>query len=379
MSDHPDIENLPDVLEGIPVRESIRQLFRDPANGTPDNISKAGCLALALKSNEAGCVGKGYVVWNAWREVFSSQTNDLSRKNCANFEDVNSSNELVGEISFRSFHFGRRTSFKRATFQEKTSFIDANFGDFSSFHQAKFYKDSLFRSSAKNNDGSFLRIRFSYCRFEGKADFSNRLFLGSSSFKGTNFGVAPIFHGCELHQDTSFEGAEFPKPTGSEQAARAYRTLKLAFSNQQAIREEQRFFKLEMEEETLRETGLKRLLFKAYKTFSDFGFSITRPLTYGGLGVLGLTAAYGILSWLGQCGLSMQACHFAPERLEFSLLQTLPLPGLDKLSEAASKVFWPEGSWWSLGLSVLVIFQKILSLATLFLVGLALRNLFKLK
>ena len=59
MSDHPDIEDLPDLLEGIPVRESIRQLFRDAANGTPDNISKAGCLALALKSNEAGCVGKG--------------------------------------------------------------------------------------------------------------------------------------------------------------------------------------------------------------------------------------------------------------------------------------------------------------------------------
>jgi hypothetical protein len=193
------------------------------------------------------------------------------------------------------------------------------------------------------------------------------------------FGAAPKFHGCEIHQDTSFEGAEFPKPTGSEEAARAYRTLKLAFNKQQAIREEQRFFKLEMEEETLRETGLKRWLFKAYKTFSDYGFSITRPLTYGGLGVLWLTAAYGILSLLGQCGLSMQACHFAPEWLEFSLLHTLPLPGLDKLSEAASKKFWPEGSWWSFVLSILVILHKTLSLAALFLVGLALRNLFKLK
>ena len=47
MSDHPNIEDLPDLLEGIPVREAIRQLFRDPANGMPDNISKAGCLALA--------------------------------------------------------------------------------------------------------------------------------------------------------------------------------------------------------------------------------------------------------------------------------------------------------------------------------------------
>jgi hypothetical protein len=134
-----------------------------------------------------------------------------------------------------------------------------------------------------------------------------------------------------------------------------------------------------MEEETLRETGLKRLLFQAYKTFSDYGFSIIRPLKYGGLGVLGLTVLYGLLSWLGQCGLGVQACHFAPQWLEFSLLQTLPLPGLDKLSEAASKAFWPQGAWWSFGLSALVILHKTLSLAALFLIGLALRNLFKLK
>ena len=253
--------------------------------------------------------------------------------------------------------------------------------------KTRFYDSILLFDELKNyankigsNPAVFEGLFFTGSQFEGGVDFSNRKFSKTSLFNQTEnvndilrngigiplkdvmgniqhvehigihpvfFRVAPKFFGCELHQDTSFEGAEFPKPTGSEQAARIYRTLKLAFNKQQAIREEQRFFKLEMEEETLRETGLKRWLFKAYKTFSDYGFSITRPLTYGGLGVLALTAAYGILSWPGQCGLSMQACHFAPEWLEFSLLQTLPLPGLDKLSKAASNVFWPEGSWWS--------------------------------
>lgn len=273
----------------------------------------------------------------------------------------------------------------------------------------------------------FFNIDFSGARFLGDTDFSNRQFKESSIFGTlqstpkkltplvndagerlrvkrdltTNlpiiendglvfepdpdqrlhvvFAVAPKFFGCDIHQDTSFEGAEFPKPTGSEEAARAYRTLKLAFSKQQAIREEQRFFRLEMEEETLRETGLKRWLFRAYKELSDYGFSITRPLKYVGLGVLALTLVYGKLSWLGQCGLSVQTCHFSPEWLDFSLLQTLPLPGLDKLSEAASKVFWPAGAWWGLVLSALVILHKTISIATLFLVGLALRNLFKLK
>ncbi|MFM7697105.1 MAG: hypothetical protein ACKO5X_00535 [Limnohabitans sp.] len=134
-----------------------------------------------------------------------------------------------------------------------------------------------------------------------------------------------------------------------------------------------------MEEETLRETGLKRWLFRVYKELSDYGFSISRPLKYDGFSVMALTSVYGLLSWLGHCGLTVQACQFAPQWLEFSLLQSLPLPGLDKLSEAASKAFWPAGAWWGLVLSALVILHKTISIATLFLVGLALRNLFKLK
>ena len=40
--DHPDIEKLPLEIDGIPVRETIREIFRNPDNGRPDNISKAG-------------------------------------------------------------------------------------------------------------------------------------------------------------------------------------------------------------------------------------------------------------------------------------------------------------------------------------------------
>lgn len=495
MSDHPDIENLPDVLEGIAVRESIRQLFRDPANGTPDNISQAGCLALALKSNEAGCVGKGYVVWNAWRRAFPVL--HLSIVNHANFQE----SEFTEVMNFRLFEFGYAANFQKTIFRKKANFDHAKFGtstDFgfsywadgasfkwtqceadikfnnsywcnhanflgaqfvsANFHlsyfkngacfigagwadyvifsscffnhlsceaaewnylKTRFYDSILLFDELKNyankigsNPAVFEGLFFTGSQFEGGVDFSNRKFSKTSLFNQTEnfndilrngigiplkdvmgniqhvehigihpvfFRVAPKFFGCELHQDTSFEGAEFPKPTGSEEAARIYRTLKLAFNKQQAIREEQRFFKLEMEEETLRETGLKRWLFKAYKKLSDYGFSITRPLNYGGLSVMALTAVYGLLSWLGQCGLTVRACQFAPQWLEFSLLQTLPLPGLDKLSEAASKVFWPAGAWWGLVLSALVILHKTISLAALFLVGLALRNLFKLK
>ncbi len=552
--DHPDIEKLPDVLEGIPVKESIRQLFRDPENGTPDNISKAGCLALARLSNDLGAQqGKGYVVWNAWREVFpvtvknqavfSGDARDsyLQRfryQNVTDFTNVKTENglfliaQLNRQFTFDKFKFGSfarfdesewegisfdfaqwgegstffgtsfgqspsfqyccwgdKTRFDGASWGLKATFLGANWGHSCSFigaswasfpififcswlHSADFTDSTIgweanfsgaffgknclfenvkfeaaicfnswsleeipieYKKFVLNNkkytveSGNFESIRdisFGGSSFAG-VDFSGRQFSGNINFgyplkhsaqkriklkkdargqiifsdnpgsRGlpdweyedwerrpiTTFSAPPVFHDCTIGQGFHIhEDIEFPQPSFNRRnAADAYRALKLAFSKQQAIREEQRFFKLEMEEETLRETGLKRWLFKAYKRFSDYGFSITRPLKYGGLGVLALTLVYGILSWLGQCGLNMEGCRFAPEWLEFSLLQTLPLPGLDKMSEAASKKFWPDGAWWGLVLSIMVIIHKILSLAALFLIGLALRNLFKLK
>ncbi len=592
MNDHPDIEKLLIDADGISVREIIRQLFRNPANGTPDNISKAGCFALALKSNEAGGAGKGHVVWNAWREIFPAVRNTKQWRNHVDFSNADWTGKRLRLSNFKFGHgakfehsewgdrfnfeaaqwgddcdfeqtnWGSHANFSRAVWGDGADFESAKWGSYANFSHAtwgegalfegaKWGTESIFRAArwgdradfnaanwagnsyfvgatwgnyclfriarwesanftgavwgnenifegaqwGRNNvfrrakwgsginlkgtqfggiadfqtsswgacidfsgsDWNYLKnryqryqskeiyeqakswandrgmgpdyfpaINFSGARFAGHVIFSGRRFSATTNFgffhsvagektkelsadgklqriKRDNnknaifngeepewepdpdqrlhvvFGAAPIFHGCEFNQDTSFEGAVFPEPSGSEEAARAYRTLKLTFSKQQAIREEQRFFKLEMEEETLREKGLKRWLFKSYKTFSDYGFSIERPLKYGGSSVLGLTAIYGLISWLGQCGLQVQACRFAPEWLEFSLLQTLPLPGLDKLREAASKVFWPIGAWWGLCLSVLVILHKTLSIVTLFLVGVALRNLFKLK
>jgi uncharacterized protein YjbI with pentapeptide repeats len=514
MSDHPDLENLPLEIDSLPVRETVREIFRNSENGTPDNISKAGCLALALKSNEVGGEAKGHVIWNAWRMAFPSQKNWSTadgqfKSQALNWSNISDFRNFDGRLkNFAHFLFDHGADFtgawwdfdldfRGAKIGDDAIFAGANFGSWAKFQgsqwgnfgiflggkwgsNARFeaaifgvgcdfsltsWKDANFRgamwgrgarfcasqwqgyadfSAAEWNElidffqteqlwasaqqraskdntapNAICEVSFSGAEFKSQLNFTGRQFVGTTFFAREEYqppncirtvsrypdGKAvldnegsptwvnwegrhahtifltapPFFHGCELHQDTSFEGAQFPEPTGSEEAARAYRTLKLAFSKQQAIREEQRFFRLEMEEETLRETGPKRWLFQAYKTFSDYGFSITRPLKYGGLFVLGFTVVYGLLSWLGQCGLSIQACHFAPQWLEFSLLQTLALPGLDKLSEAASKAFWPEGAWWGLVLSALVIAHKTISLVALFLIGLALRNLFKLK
>jgi uncharacterized protein YjbI with pentapeptide repeats len=489
VQDHPDIEKLPLEVDGIPVRETIREIFRNPENGTPDYISKAGCLVLADTSNKVSRPRLGYVVWNAWRSVFpktDSQSHvdfrgyDFRQKpvnfsgfnfgdyadfqgafwpDGANFRNAQWGDyanfagaswltaadfsftewgdfanfvctKWRGESWFTGARWGGWCDFRSARWKKLVNFTGAQWGDHADFRGAQweagvffsgkswermrtsFPRESSYLQAKEGASGQgkspseIFDIDFSGATFGGGANFSNRHFKSTTDFgslvalenrlevicddagkaefgadgellyilsdvqhRNSTFAVAPIFHGCELHQDTSFEGAKFPSPSGSEEAARAYRTLKLAFSKQQAIREEQRFFRLEMEEETLRETGLKRWLFKMYKWASDYGFSILRPLFIFLLSVI-------FFAWICQASAGLMlcfdlfddACKATP--LQYSFAQALPLPGFDKLS--LFKKFEAVNVGW-------LFLHKTISLAALFLIGLALRNLFKLK
>jgi Pentapeptide repeats (9 copies) len=217
---------------------------------------------------------------------------------------------------FSGAQFGGQAHFDGAAFGDLAYFDGAQFGDLSSFRCVEFGGQITFAgkdwASVQRFYGNnykerrdqaadlgmapncFAHVAFDGANFNGSVDFSGRDFTqparfstmpGDTSFKRprlhpadkslnklpsvcleefkvlegrpTCFAHAPRFHECKLHQDTSFDGAIFPVPRGNDGAARAYRTLKLAFSKQQAIREEQRFFKLEMQEEAARESGWK--------------------------------------------------------------------------------------------------------------------------
>lgn len=333
----------PDPLEKITdteIREQVREVFANDAHGTPDNISQDGCLALAH-------LGKD--VWNAWRAAFPVE----GISNSADFRGHDFRDDW---LHFSGFVFGDFAAFKDAKFGGWGDFKGAQFGEWADFEGAKFGKAANFWGA----------------KFGGLADFNGAQFDGMTNFSHVTFDQAPRFHGCELHQDTTFDGATFPPDTpkgaeGDEAAARAYRTLKLAFSKQQANHEEQRFFRLEMAEETKRASGTRRFLFRLYKWLSGYGFSLKRPLglfVVSWLVFAGVCADYSkALDWLSFDWAALLNC------LSYSLAQALPLPGLDKLSSEAFKDV-PV---------VLLILHKVVSFTALFLGGLALRNLFKLK
>jgi len=468
--------NLPERTEdGLDeIREVIRDFFESApldAHGTslfgsPESISKAGCLALAKK----GCL-----YWNEWRKAFPVSS---SGENAANFSGYDFTEVEIrfagfdfggfvdfshcifpgGILSFfgskfgdycdfRGARFGDGCTFDKSNFEGRVCFIGSQFGLNTSFHKVEFCADVNFLGaqfgpntqflgcvfkgwvnfSASSweqlkelnewgddqfakvrqfsrrlnvSPDSFWQIDFRGTQFLGypakngetSLDFSNRKFLARLDFSPLDgspvkFASVPKFHGCEFHQDTSFEDALFPGPSGNDKAARAYRAIKLAFSKLQAIREEQRFFRLEMDEEkeghrikgrdaikkalpymALREGGTW-ILYWLYKQASDYGFSVTKPFLVLVMLWLLFAQIYGSYTGVERCYDIWRAhCEIQGGWLSYSLQQALPLPGFNKLKPAIDGV---SVAW--------VAFHKTLSIAAVFLIGLALRNLFKLK
>lgn len=344
-------------------------------------------------------------------------------------------------ICFDGAQFGDSTNFNQARFGNGASFVGTQFGNSTNFEFTEFGESVTFISCSWASLTSqyrgcsdeleaikawagerglspetFKSISFAGANFTDRVDFSGRTFEGHTSFGcinaywPTKFGKAPLFHNCKLHQDTTFDGAEFPEPSSdpleNDIAVRAYRTLKLAFSQHQAIREEQRFFRLEMAEEaaklvsTRQQTSRKKqssflgllketikiishyirvCLFFSYKWFSNYGFSFGRPMLLLFFALLVFLGVYTWLADLTPCLLTHADCQIRYDLIQFTLLQTLPLPGLDKWSDCLRSELFSEGGWKSVAFTAALMFHKAISLLAVFLVGLALRNLFKMK
>lgn len=282
----------------------------------------------------------------------------------------NKVDEIKSWANQRGFHPSqiRNASFEGAIFKSNVDFSNRDFLERTRFSKRTSHSMSIWPE--RDEEGN---LKFSesgqvkeLAHFEGKADAP------------LIFGSPPIFHNCKFNQDISFDGVIFPEASGFEGSVRAYRTLKLAFAQQQAVREEQRFFRLEMAEEAKGESWQKRYLYRTYQLLSDFGFSLWRPLLLLVVTWLIFASAYGALANLSLCLPFQDGCKVIDEWLEFSLLQVLPLAGFGKIEEGLrSQLFATSAA--SIGVTIAVLLHKSLSLLALFLSGLALRNLFKMK
>lgn len=290
--------------------------------------------------------------------------------------------------------FDAGVNFANVEFKKTAHFQGAQFAQ-SDFTGANFFEDANFAGWIGLNENklqTFGASSFVRAHFKGRANFSDREFtaslkLGSSNRDATRFDLAPLFHNCKIHQDTTFLDVQFAEPSKADVlAARAYNTLRLCMSQRQATREEQLFMRLELDAERAQAIGPMRVLYDLYRSVSMYGFSAWKPMLMLILSPMLFSALlFGAIASWAHCGVfSLNACQLkwdlALQVVEISLLQALPPLGIDKASEVLRAALVgasnPGIEFFVIGI---VVVQKFFGLVGWFFVALALRNAFKLK
>jgi uncharacterized protein YjbI with pentapeptide repeats len=242
------------------------------------------------------------------------------------------------------------------------------------------FAGSVFDSECSFESCEFARgVDFTGTKFRAPTSFENSTFLSSSSFKDAVFEFAPNFHNAHLHQGTTFSPAHhFPtlfRDIKSPNAAEYYRTLKLAMNKQQALNEEAGFFLLEMRSRAHSEPFLRRVFHTMYDVLSAYGQSVRRPLIW----FLVINIGFGMLySWLA--GLGWGWWQWSPRLLSLTLNGSVPFVGGLRSPEISSTGAPPLFAGFELVVvQIGLVIQTTLSTVLLFLVGLGLRNMFKIR
>lgn len=319
----------------------------------------------------------------------------------------------AAEFSAATFHddcffnesaFHAESFFRDCEFKKHASYRGCTFSDHIEFDRTKFQTLNFSCSLQESEPEKSLKvwnISFRGCEFSGTAKFDNRNFSYRCDFGSieasdsgkilpTRFHKAPMFHGSKFHQDTTFHGAVFIQDYGDE-AARAYRTLKLAMEQLKATRDEQRFFQLEMKAEKPGLKGWKWLVSSTYELLSDYGFSLRRPLAFWLLALVLFGGAHSVLAnkAVGAGWIAAMTPHpdnlgsaQTQKTLQYVVINAVPAPGLDRKSSALrEQLFTPERApdWIASAAILLEILHKAATLLCLFLIGLSIRNLLKMK
>jgi hypothetical protein len=428
------MENQLTVHELSLLHPSYRDIFSNDSCGKPEDISAHGVCELFKK---------GFEAWNQWRLDYPNHKNitfgsvpkaseflyDFSNFNFPEntsfsrvffVDSIKFKNTVFeGDVNFENCVFFEDVDFSGAVFKGKANFKGVNWNpkgklnfmntkfegeaDFSSIKlniwESKFYSfinDADRMSFFKENISRELspeilpQIIFDSC-FHGNVKFNGRTFKGAVDFNNTKFNQVPEFFGAKIHPKIWIEKAKFPNSTVTKgQYINEYRVLKLAFAEHKNTRQELRFFRREMMEEMWIASSSHRRWLKIYQFISDFGFSVCRPLV--GLLLLALLASMFYL-WISSLNGKWFLAPFDGDLEKYFLSvdwgKTLNYIGFSFSNSLPflSSAKFDENLIVSLfGVSVnvqivksFVVFQQSISFLFWFLIGLALRNKFKLK
>jgi uncharacterized protein YjbI with pentapeptide repeats len=322
------------------------------------------------------------------------------------------------DVDFSRFLF-KWVSFESATFAGVAHFGSVMFSDASNFAWAKFSRDAIFELAAFVRSANFEHVTFSFitanfssatffsiANFESatfcfnaeffSTIFSNYAFFNDTKFFGRNIflnatfsGAAifvdavfrytvPDFRGATMHEATewSTHDATWPKPPNgrdfAKQQIQGYERLKLEMERLKKHEDEQFFFRKELRARR----GLTRPLSAdwylnfAYQASSNYGLSVWRPLVW--LFVLFAVgcAAFYFVHATNPGATALTILHAAA--LSFGNIFPFVPSSHDFLSETPF-------SGWSRIEKVIALGQTLLGTPLLFLLGLALRNRFRMR
>ncbi len=292
------------------------------------------------------------------------------------------------ETSFEMATFSGKVAFHEVTFTEVTYFRDAIFYGNAFFHKATFKGETAFSGATFNRLAGFKDTTFNGITFFSNATFSAKTIFNSATFKATtSFDGArflthvPEFHATEFYEDTVFPipntpTANWPPQSGADVMAaddqkRAYSRLRLFFAKTQQIDEEQFFHRQEMRCKRVTAGWATKGMYSIYSALSDYGISIWRPLAY----LILLTVLGGDLLGAHRQALGEgQDWAMLGENMGWSLANLVPFTGFGRTFFGPD--FYQGLPGW---LQALAGAQTLAAIPLLFLLGLGLRNTFRLR
>jgi hypothetical protein len=317
---------------------------------------------------------KNRVAWNRYyASTWTEEQREMLKGRVDAAELVPFSDAELSEIKerFRSMAEGIQVEmpdadqdidFTECQFDQGVYFEGYVFGD-ASFSSATFSRSADFRSATFSGSADF-----SSTTFHRAARFTNSELKAPTDFEKSRFlGEPPRFHGAKLHEDTVWRGVKWPlAPADPDKAGRftdAYERLKQEMDRLKKHEDELMFFAKELECRRVAAGWFKGLPIAAYGWFCGYGRSYVKPLIWMvavfNAGVPALWLLQPDLGWGKAVGLSAVNCLAA-----LGIRKDLMGKVLDHLGPGALIV---SGA------------QTVAGLILLFLIGLGLRNRFRMK
>ena len=273
-------------------------------------------------------------------------------------------------VRLSEFLFPNGADFTSATFSKEADFSSAMFLEKANFESATFSGIAYFQSATFSGHANFKSVTFS-----SHIDFVNSEFTAKTIFANAHFNSeVPDFRGAKLHEATEWHDVRWPSAprdkTSAQKQVYAYERLKQEMERLKKHEDELFFFRKELRarRELLPFWRAARWLDCLYKALSDYGQSASRPL-YLLCGSFLLVSA--VFAWV-PCitGTSMTILHAA----------SLSFASIFLIFPIHNEIMTPHvfSTLSSLG-KIIVVVEAFFGTLLLFLLGVALRNRFRMR